>query len=262
ATTDPRTGRSREPGLFSNGETRGPPGGGGWAPAPLGGGRGRRGGAAPAARDAARGGGRSVLRPGAGPDDTRGDPGARGGGARSTDTGPAALSPAARGARGDGGRVQPADREASAPEPEARATAARAGVDLQRGEGAGAARLGPADRRSHLDCAERRVVSGPRLAMSAKAAFYDVDGTLVRTNIVHSYAYYAMNRGSLSGIAGRTLGTVASLPMFGALDALNRKVFNEFFYRYYAGLSEDRLITLADDLFEDVIKKALFPKSQ
>lgn len=98
--------------------------------------------------------------------------------------------------------------------------------------------------------------------MGSKAAFYDVDGTLVRTNIVHSYAYYAMNRGSLSGIAGRTLGTVASLPMFGALDALNRKVFNEFFYRYYAGLSEDRLITLADDLFEDVIKPALFPKSQ
>ena len=45
------------------------------------------------------------------------------------------------------------------------------------------------------------MVSGPRLAMSAKAAFYDVDGTLVRTNIVHTYAYYAMNRGSLTFIS-------------------------------------------------------------
>ena len=48
--------------------------------------------------------------------------------------------------------------------------------------------------------------------MSAKAAFYDVDGTLVRTNIVHTYAYYAMNRGSLTGIAARTLATVAPDP--------------------------------------------------
>ena len=45
--------------------------------------------------------------------------------------------------------------------------------------------------------------------MKAKAAFYDVDGTLVKTNTVHTYAYYAMNRGSILGIASRTLGTLA-----------------------------------------------------
>lgn len=98
--------------------------------------------------------------------------------------------------------------------------------------------------------------------MFTKAAFYDVDGTLIRTNVVHAYAYYAMNRGSLLGIAGRTLSAVASLPVFGALDVLNRKAFNEFFYRYYAGLTEDRLVTLADDLFEDVLRGAIFPKAQ
>src|SRR4051812_25154035 len=95
-----------------------------------------------------------------------------------------------------------------------------------------------------------------------KAAFYDVDGTLVSTNIVHAYGYYATNRGSLLGIAGRTLGAVASLPLFGALNFVDRKVFNEFFYRYYAGFSEDRLVTLAEDMFEDLIKKAIFPHAQ
>lgn len=98
--------------------------------------------------------------------------------------------------------------------------------------------------------------------MPAKAAFYDVDGTLVKTNIVHVYAYYAMNRGSLLGMAGRTLGTAASLPLFGALDLINRKVFNEFFYRYYEGLSEDRLITVAEDMFEDVLKPAIYEQSK
>jgi len=95
-----------------------------------------------------------------------------------------------------------------------------------------------------------------------KAAFYDVDGTLVRTNIVHTYAYYATNRGSILGIAGRTLGTLASLPLFVGLDALDRKTFNELFYRYYAGMTEDRLVTLAEDMLEDVLKPALFPQAK
>lgn len=104
---------------------------------------------------------------------------------------------------------------------------------------------------------------GRRAAGGAqKAAFYDVDGTLVRTNIVHVYAYYAMNRGALGEMAGRTLGVAASLPLFGVLDRLNRKVFNELFYRYYAGLTEDRLLTVAEDMFEDVLKPALYTQAQ
>lgn len=98
--------------------------------------------------------------------------------------------------------------------------------------------------------------------MDAKAAFFDVDGTLVRTNIVHTYAYYAMNRGSLLGMAGRTLSVLASAPLYAGLDLLNRKAFNEFFYRSYAGLSEDRLITLAEDMLEDVLRPALFKQSR
>lgn len=94
-----------------------------------------------------------------------------------------------------------------------------------------------------------------------KGAFYDIDGTLIRTNVVHAYGYYAMNRGSVLGSLGRTLGLGASLPLFGVLDAFNRKVFNEFFYRYYAGLTEDRLFTLAEDLFEDVLKDAIYEES-
>jgi HAD superfamily hydrolase (TIGR01490 family) len=96
----------------------------------------------------------------------------------------------------------------------------------------------------------------------SKAAFYDVDGTLVKTNIVHTYGYYAMNRGSIRGIAVRTLGTIASIPLFATLDIIDRKTFNEFFYRYYAGLSEDRLLTLAEEMFEDLLKPAIFPKAR
>lgn len=94
-----------------------------------------------------------------------------------------------------------------------------------------------------------------------KASFFDVDGTLVRTNVVHAYAFYAANSGSLRSIAARSATTLASLPIFGALDIIDRKIFNEFFYRFYAGLSEDRLLGLADDLFTEVIKPALFTRA-
>jgi HAD superfamily hydrolase (TIGR01490 family) len=95
-----------------------------------------------------------------------------------------------------------------------------------------------------------------------RAAFFDVDGTLVRTNIVHAFAFYAMNQGSILGTAWQTVKTVASVPFFVATDRLDRKLFNELFYRYYAGQSEDRLETLADELFEDVLRPAVYPGAQ
>jgi HAD superfamily hydrolase (TIGR01490 family) len=91
-----------------------------------------------------------------------------------------------------------------------------------------------------------------------KAAFFDVDGTLVRTNIVHAFAFYAMNQGSILGTAWQTARTVLSVPLFLATDRINRKTFNELFYTYYRGQSEDRLLTLADELFEDVLRPAIY----
>ena len=97
------------------------------------------------------------------------------------------------------------------------------------------------------------------MSESRRAAFFDVDGTLVRTNIVHAFAYYAMNQGTLFGTAWRTARTVASLPVYWALDQVNRKVFNEVFYRAYQGISQDRLLVLAEELLEDVLKPAVHP---
>jgi HAD superfamily hydrolase (TIGR01490 family) len=71
-----------------------------------------------------------------------------------------------------------------------------------------------------------------------------------------------MNEGSVTGILQRSLKTVASIPVFSALNIVDRKIFNEFFYRSYEGLSEDRLLTLTEDMFEDVIKPAIFSRAQ
>jgi HAD superfamily hydrolase (TIGR01490 family) len=100
------------------------------------------------------------------------------------------------------------------------------------------------------------------MAEPGKAAFFDVDGTLVRTNIVHAFAYYAMNQGSILGTAWQTARTLLSVPLFLAADRLDRKAFNELFYSYYKGQSEDRLETLAEELFEEVLRPAVYKGSR
>ena len=95
-----------------------------------------------------------------------------------------------------------------------------------------------------------------------RAAFFDVDGTLLRTNIVHTFAFYALNQGTIFGTAWRTARTLAGVPLFWALDKYNRKLFNEVFYTSYRGISEDRLIELAHELFEEVLRPAIYPGAQ
>jgi HAD superfamily hydrolase (TIGR01490 family) len=93
------------------------------------------------------------------------------------------------------------------------------------------------------------------------AAFYDVDGTLIKTNIVHAFAWYAAHQPTLSGSLAKTVMTGLSVPLFLAADKLSRKAFNALFYRYYKGMSEDRLVVLAEELFEEVIKPSIFPRA-
>ena len=93
------------------------------------------------------------------------------------------------------------------------------------------------------------------------AAFYDVDGTLIKTNIVHAFAWYARNQPTVSGSIIKSVKPALSVPMFLAADKLSRKLFNKLFYNYYRGEPEDRLIVLAEELFEDVIKPSIFPRT-
>ena len=98
--------------------------------------------------------------------------------------------------------------------------------------------------------------------MQGSAAFYDVDGTLIKTNIVHAFAWYAMNQPTLRGSFVKSVRTALSLPAFLIADKLSRKLFNELFYKTYAGQPEDRLILLAEELFEDVIKPGIYPRTR
>ncbi|MBA2339966.1 MAG: HAD-IB family hydrolase [Pyrinomonadaceae bacterium] len=94
--------------------------------------------------------------------------------------------------------------------------------------------------------------------MSA-AAFYDLEGTLVSTNLVHTLGFYAKNQGGILRTIRKSATTLLSIPLFAATDQYSRKVFNDLFFKRYTGESEDRLRFFADELFEDVLKPAVFP---
>lgn len=94
--------------------------------------------------------------------------------------------------------------------------------------------------------------------MKRKAAYFDVDGTLVHGNIVHNYAFFARNPGSFGEALQRTAGLLASVPLLYATDLVDRKAFNEVFYRNYKGLSWDRLRFLADEHFDKIMKPNIY----
>jgi len=90
------------------------------------------------------------------------------------------------------------------------------------------------------------------------AAFYDLEGTLVSTNLVHTLAFYARRQQGILKTVKKSVGTLAKLPLFGATDLYSRNVFNEFFFQSYKGESADRLRYFSEELFEDVLKPAIF----
>jgi HAD superfamily hydrolase (TIGR01490 family) len=95
-----------------------------------------------------------------------------------------------------------------------------------------------------------------------KAAFYDLDGTLLDCNLVSTHAYYARNDRSLVKSVYQFSKVLLSVPLMFVLDLYSRRVFNKWSFRAYRGMHRDRLIGLADDLFEVTLKPSIYPQAQ
>ncbi len=93
--------------------------------------------------------------------------------------------------------------------------------------------------------------------MTRRLAFYDLDGTLVSSNVVTQYAWYVRRLGSYSRLAKLAL----SAPVLLGFELYSRRAFNVFFYRFYRGLRRDWLEAQAEGLFEEVFRPNLYPRS-
>lgn len=94
-----------------------------------------------------------------------------------------------------------------------------------------------------------------------KAAFYDLDGTLLSCNLVTEYAYYARNdRSPIKGMY-QFMKVLLRVPFLFGLDLYSRSLFNVVSFRAYRGMHRDRLIGLADDVFQVTLKPSIFPRA-
>ena len=91
------------------------------------------------------------------------------------------------------------------------------------------------------------------------AAFFDVDGTIVSTTIVH---YYVQFRSSLLPPFFRPFWIAwfaLKVVYYFFLDKVSRARFNRVFYRNYRGLNAESVKQLAGEQFETYVRPKLFP---
>lgn len=91
------------------------------------------------------------------------------------------------------------------------------------------------------------------------ASFFDVDGTLVRTNLLHPTVFYLANQPNPLRSVGSVARAVVGAPRMALAELIDRRRFNELLFAAYEGISRDRLLLLADEAFDTVVKRALFP---
>jgi phosphoserine phosphatase len=91
-----------------------------------------------------------------------------------------------------------------------------------------------------------------------KAAFYDLDGTLLSCDLVTEHAYYARNDRSLARSAYQFSKALMRVPWLAGMALYSRRRFNVSLFRAYRGMHRDRLVGLADDLFEVTLKPSIY----
>ena len=114
-----------------------------------------------------------------------------------------------------------------------------------------------AGRRDGPDRAER----GRRAVLSAERhmAAFDLENTLIASNVVESYAWLATRHMPLDERMRFTLRTLREAPSLLVLDRRDRGDFLRYFYRRYEGAPADRLWSDSWEMFADLILRKSFP---
>lgn len=94
------------------------------------------------------------------------------------------------------------------------------------------------------------------------ASYFDVDGTLVTTNLLHPTVFYLLNQQSPVQSAQRLARAIFRGPRMALAEMRDRREFNELLFSAYEGISQDRLLILADEVFDRVLRPSLFPSAR
>src|SRR5712692_3532460 len=96
----------------------------------------------------------------------------------------------------------------------------------------------------------------------ARLAFYDLDGTLVSSNVVGRYAFYARSLPAKTQAVLKCSKLLLSVPILMGLDLYSRRLFNQVFYRQYRGMQKEWLEELSEKAFQRVIRPSIYAGSK
>lgn len=91
------------------------------------------------------------------------------------------------------------------------------------------------------------------------ASYFDVDGTLINANLIHSTLFYMSNQSTPVHSGLRIGRMLARSPILAWAELRDRRMFNELLFEAFRGMSEDRLLILADEAYEFAMKSRLYP---
>jgi fatty acyl-CoA reductase len=100
---------------------------------------------------------------------------------------------------------------------------------------------------------------GNVLAPARHVAAFDLENTLIASNVVESYSYLATRRLPADDRVRYVLRTMREAPGLLALDRKDRTDFLRSFYRRYEGADVAQIATDVGDLFSDLIITKCFP---
>lgn len=97
--------------------------------------------------------------------------------------------------------------------------------------------------------------------MSA-AAYFDVDGTLVGTNLLHPTLSYLATQPTPVHSAVRLATLVLDTPFLLRAELQDRRLFNERLFAHFRGMTQDRLEVISEEVFEDHLVPRIFRGTQ
>ncbi len=94
------------------------------------------------------------------------------------------------------------------------------------------------------------------------AYFFDVDGTLIKSNAIDHYLFLA--RQNVSKISQyKVIACLAcKSPYYFLLDRINRNLFNHSFYKNYQGMLVEPMKNLSQIYFEEHLHNSIFPSAK
>src|ERR1700734_1590836 len=98
-------------------------------------------------------------------------------------------------------------------------------------------------------------------APKRRAAFYDLDGTLVDLNLVHAAIFTLANVGEWSGRVSYLLGFAARIPRLYIAENRDRRTLNTVLFEAFKGVSRDRLFSLGEEYCDRILIGHLFPRA-